>query len=120
MPRRLPAPPDAGLVNAVRFGTDTRRFLEGIQARFRDGTAIPIPGRAPLVLLTNPDLVAETLERRDDFPRVPAQGAAAMIAERGLVQSEGARWERQRSVMGPAPGESPRGARVFRRRGRGS
>jgi cytochrome P450 len=104
MPRRLPAPPDAGLVNAVRFGTDTRRFLEGIQARFRDGTAIPIPGRAPLVLLTNPDLVADTLERREDFPRVPAQGAAAMIAERGLVQSEGARWERQRSVMGPAFG----------------
>ena len=104
MSRRLPAPPDAGLVNAVRFGTDTRRFLEGIQARFRDGTAIPIPGRPPLVLLTNPDLVADALERREDFPRVPAQGAAAMIAERGLVQSEGTRWERQRSVMGPAFG----------------
>jgi cytochrome P450 len=104
MPRRLPSPPDAGLVNAVRFGTDTRRFLEGVQARFRDGTAIPLPGRPPLVLLTNPDMVADLLERREDFPRVPAEGAAAMIAERGLVQSEGELWERQRSVMGPAFG----------------
>ena len=104
MTHRLPAPPDAGLLNAVRFGTDTRRFLEGVQARFPDGTAIPMPGRAPLVLLTNPGLVAETLERRDEFPRVPAEGAVAMIAERGLVQSEGELWERQRSVMGPAFG----------------
>ena len=104
MERRLPAPPDAGVLNAVRFGTGTFRFLEGIQARFEDGTAIPVPGRPSLVLLTNPDLVAEALERRDDFTRVPAQGAAARIAEQGLVQSEGDRWEQQRSVMAPAFG----------------
>jgi cytochrome P450 len=91
-------------LNAVRFGTGTFRFLEGIQARFEDGTAIPIPGRPPLVLLTNPDLVAEALERRENFPRVPAQDAAAMIAEQGLVQSEGDLWEQQRSVMAPAFG----------------
>ena len=102
MPQTLPAPPDAGLLNAVRFGTDTFRFLEGIQARFEDGTAIPIAGRPPLVLLTNPELVSEALERREDFTRVPAQGAAAMIAERGLVQSEGDLWEQQRSAMAPA------------------
>ena len=91
-------------MNAIRFGTDTFRFLEGIQARFEDGTAIPVPGRPPLVVLTNPDLAREALERREDFTRVPARGAAAMIAERGLVQSEGPLWEQQRAVAAPAFG----------------
>jgi len=104
MAQRLPAPPDAGLVNALRFGTDTVRFLEGVQARFDDGTAIPIPGRAPLVVVTGPELIGEALERPEEFPRVPAGGAVAKIAENGLVQSEGELWSQQRSVMAPAFG----------------
>ena len=104
MVRSLPEPPEAGVVNALRFGTDTVRFLEGIQARFEDGTAVSIPGRPPLVVLTGPDLVAEALERPDDFPRVPAGGAAAMIAENGLVQSEGDLWAQQRSIVAPSFG----------------
>jgi len=104
MASRLPAPPEAGLINGLRFGTDTFRFLDGIQARYDDGIAIPIPGRPPLVILTGPDLVAEALERPDDFPRLPAQGAVSMIAENGLVQSEGELWSQQRSVMAPAFG----------------
>ena len=104
MSQSLPEPPDAGLLNAARFGTQTFRFLEGIQSRFEDGTAISVPGRPPLVVLTNPELVADALERRDDFPRVPTQDSAAMIAENGLVQSEGERWEQQRSLMAPAFG----------------
>ena len=91
-------------MNALRFGTGTFRFLEGVQARFEDGTSIPVPGRPPLVVVTNPDLVHEALERRDDFTRVPAREAASMIAERGLVQSEGELWEQQRSVVAPAFG----------------
>ncbi len=102
MPRFLPEPPEAGLVNALRFGTDTVRFLEGMQARFEDGTAIPIPGRPPLVVLTGPDIVTEALDRPEDFTRIPAQDAVAMIAENGLVQSEGELWEQQRSIMAPA------------------
>lgn len=104
MSRRLPAPPEAGLLNAVRFGTRTFRFLEGVQARFEDGTSIPVPGRPPLVVVTNPDLAREVLERRADFTRVPAQGSAAMIAENGLVQSEGDLWEQQRPLVAPAFG----------------
>ena len=104
MASRLPAPPESGLLNGLRFGTDTIRFLEGVQARFDDGTAITIPGRPPLVVLTGPDLVAEALERPEDFPRIPAQGAVSMIAENGLVQSEGELWSQQRSVMAPAFG----------------
>ncbi len=104
MATRLPAPPEAGLLNGLRFGTDTMRFLDGVQARFDDGTAIPIPGRPPLVILTGPDLVADALERPEDFPRIPAQGAVSMIAEKGLVQSEGELWSQQRSVMAPAFG----------------
>jgi cytochrome P450 len=104
MPRPLPPPPEAGSINALRFGTDTVRFLEGVQARFEDGTSIPIPGRPPLVVLTGPDLVAEALDRPADFSRIPAQGAVAMIAENGLVQSEGDLWAQQRSIMAPAFG----------------
>lgn len=99
---RLPEPPESGVVNALRFGTDTVRFLDGIQARFADGTSVPIPGRPPLVILTSPDLVAEALDRPDEFRRIPAQGAVAMIAENGLVQSEGELWSQQRSIMAPA------------------
>ena len=102
MARELPEPPDAGLLNAVRFGTQTFRFLEGIQSRFDDIVGIPIPGRGPLVLVTNPELVHDALSRPDEFSRVPAQGPAAMIAEQGLVQSEGSLWRQQREIMGPS------------------
>ncbi|TKR25382.1 cytochrome P450 [Natronomonas salsuginis] len=104
MARRLPSPPKAGLLNGLRFGTDTIRFLEAIQARFDDGTSISIPGRPPLVILTGPDLVAEALDRPDDFTRIPARGAVAMIAENGLVQSEGDLWSQQRSIVAPSFG----------------
>ncbi|MEF8777930.1 MAG: cytochrome P450 [Natronomonas sp.] len=104
MSRSLPAPPEAGILNGLRFGIDTARFLEGVQARFEDGTSISIPGRPPLVVLTGPDLIADALERPDDFTRIPAQDAVAMIAENGLVQSEGDLWRQQRSVIAPAFG----------------
>jgi cytochrome P450 len=100
MARELPTPPDAGIVNALRFGTGTFRFLEGVQSRFEDAVAIPVPGRGPLVIVTNPELVHEALSRPADFPRVPAQGPSSMIAERGLVQSEGDLWRQQRGIVG--------------------
>jgi cytochrome P450 len=99
MSRSIPEPPDAGLVNAARFGTQTFRFLEGVQSRFEDVVAIPVPGRAPLVVVTGPELAHEVLARPEDFPRVPAQDSAALIAENGLVQSEGELWRQQRSIM---------------------
>lgn len=102
MAQALPAPPDAGVFNALRFGTQTFRFIEGIQARYDDGAAVSIPGRPPLVIVTNPALVREALRRPDDFRRVPAQRSAAMIAENGLVQSEGELWRQQRSILNPA------------------
>jgi len=102
MRHRIPTPPDAGVVNAVRFGTQTFRFLEGMQSRFEDLVAVPIPGRAPLVFVTNPELVHDVLSRPGDFGRVPAQGASALFAENGLVQSEGELWKQQRSIVGSA------------------
>jgi cytochrome P450 len=102
MTRELPTPPEAGLVNALRFGTQTFRFLEGVQSRFEDGVAVPVPGRGPIVIVTNPELVHEALSRPDDFPRVPAQGPSSMIAEQGLVQSEGDLWQQQRDIVGDA------------------
>lgn len=102
MTRALPSPPDAGVFNALRFGRQPLRFIEGIQARYDDGASISIPGRPPLVIVTDPTLVHEALRRSDDFQRVPAQRSAARIAENGLVQSEGEDWRRQRAIMNPA------------------
>lgn len=102
MRQQLPKPPDSGLLNAARFGSDPRRFLEGVQARFEDLVAVPIPGRGPLVVVTNPRLVHDALSRPAEFPRVAPSGSATMIAERGLVQSEGDLWRQQRSIMAPA------------------
>lgn len=101
MGRDLPTPPDAGFINGLRFATQTFRFLDGIQSRFPDIAGIPLPARAPLVIITNPALAHDALARPDDFARVPAMGAARLIAEQGLVQSEGELWRRQRSVIGP-------------------
>lgn len=102
MQYEIPHPPDAGLVNAIRFGTDPFRFLEGMQARFEDIASVPIPGRGPLVIVTNPSLIHEALSRPDAFHRIPAREPAALIAEQGLVQSEKDLWHQQRSIMSPA------------------
>lgn len=100
--KSIPEPPELGILNALRFGTDPLRFLEGVQSRFRDITAIPIPGRAPLVIVTGPELIHDALSRPEDFTRVASQGTATMIAEQGVVQSEGELWQQQRSIMRPA------------------
>jgi cytochrome P450 len=102
MQHRIPQPPDAGLLNAVRFGTDPFRFLEGVQARFDSIAAVPIPGRAPLVVVTDPDLAHDVLSRPPEFRRVAAQGSARLIAENGVVQSDGDLWRQQRGIMRPA------------------
>lgn len=101
MGRALPSPPDAGVFNGLRFATQTLRFLDGIQARFDEIAGIPLPGRPPLVIVTDPGLVRDALSRPTDFGRVPAMEAAALIAERGLVQSEGPLWRQQRALMAP-------------------
>lgn len=102
MSRPIPEPPGIGLLNALRFGRQTFRFLKGIQARYDDLVKIPVPGRPPLVIVTNPRLGHEVLSRPEEFGRVPVQDSAALIAERGLVQSEGDLWRQQRSIMNPA------------------
>lgn len=102
MPREIPTPPDSNLLNAIRFGSGTLRFVEGMQARFDEITAVPIPGRAPVVVVTDPALVHDALGRPAEFRRIPASGTAAMVSEQGLVQSEGDLWRQQRSVMGSA------------------
>ena len=53
-PREILEPPELGILNAFRFGTDPLQFLNGVQARFEDITAVPIPSRVPLVIVTNP------------------------------------------------------------------
>ncbi|RNJ26808.1 cytochrome P450 [Halosegnis longus] len=100
--RSIPTPPDAGVIDAVRFGTDTFRYLDGIQTRYDDALQIPIPTRPPLVIVTNPTLARDLLSRPDDFGRVPARETDSLIASQGLVQSEGELWEQQRSVVAPA------------------
>jgi cytochrome P450 len=96
----IPQPPDPGLLNALRFGRDPLRFLEGMQARYPDAVEVPVPGRAPLVVVTNPALVHDVLARPAAFGRVST--AIGLPAENGLVQTDGALWRQQRSIMLPA------------------
>ncbi|PSQ31622.1 hypothetical protein BRD16_01535 [Halobacteriales archaeon SW_6_65_46] len=100
--RSIPTPPEAGVIDAVRLGTDTFRYLDGIQARYKDALQVPIPTRPPLVVVTNPTLARDLLSRPDDFGRVPARETDSLIASQGLVQSEGELWEQQRSIVAPA------------------
>jgi cytochrome P450 len=102
MSHRIPNPPESGVLNAVRFGTDPFRFLRGVQSRFDSVTAVPIPGRAPLVVVTDPELAHDVLSRPPAFRRVAAQGSASRIAKQGVVQSDGELWRQQRSIMRPA------------------
>jgi cytochrome P450 len=111
MTRAIPTPPGSGLLNALRFGRQTFRYLEGIQSRYEDLAKLSIPGRPPIVIVTNPTLVHDVLARTEEFGRVPAQESAALIAEHGLVQSEGDLWRQQRSIMGPA--FTGRGVRAY-------
>ncbi len=101
MRRDLPEPPEAGLLNALRFGSDTLRFLEGLQARYPDAVAVPVPGRAPLVVVTGPDLIHDALDRPAEFGRI-TPGGPTLPAENGLVQTEGELWRQQRGIMAPA------------------
>jgi len=105
--QRLPNPPEAGIVNALRFTRTPLRFLEGIQSRYPDAAEVSVPGGPSIVVVTNPDLCHEAMDRIDDFSRVPASGAAALIAENGLVQTEGDLWQRQRETIAPGFGSGP-------------
>ena len=104
---RLPNPPEAGVLNALRFTRSPLRFLEGIQSRYPDAAEVAIPGGPSIVVVTEPELCHEAMARIDDFARVPASGAAALIAENGLVQTEGSLWERQRETITPGFGSGP-------------
>lgn len=105
--QQLPAPPDAGLFNALRFVRTPLRFLEGIQSRFPEGAEISVPAGPSIVVITDPDLCHKAMDRIDDFSRVSATGAAALIAENGLVQTEGELWQRQRETIAPGFGNGP-------------
>jgi len=97
--RQIPQPSGFGIANGLRFSSDPLRFLEGLQARFEDVTAIPIPGRAPLVVITNPALVHYALSRPAEFGRFEPLSAATLISKQGLVQSEGNLHQQQRGIV---------------------
>lgn len=105
--QRLPNPPDSGIFNALRFVRSPLRFLEGVQSRYYDGAEVSVPAGPSIAVITNPDLCHEAMDRIDDFSRVPASGAAALIAENGLVQTEGDLWQRQRETIAPGFGGGP-------------
>jgi cytochrome P450 len=47
------------------------------------------------------------MDRIDDFSRLPPTGAAALISEHGLVQTEGSMWRNQREDISPGFGSGP-------------
>jgi cytochrome P450 len=105
--QQLPNPPEAGLVNALRFTRTPLRFLEGIQSRYPDAAEVSVPGGPSIVVITNPTLCHDAMDRIDDFSRVPASGAVALISENGLVQTEGSLWRSQRETVAPGFGAGP-------------
>jgi len=105
--QRLPNPPDSGFFNALRFIRSPLRFLSVMQSQYRDGVEVSVPAGPSIVVVTNPDLCHEAMDRIADFSRVPASGAAALIAENGLVQTEGDLWRRQRETIAPGFGGGP-------------
>jgi|GEM_PF-4477456 cytochrome P450 len=105
--KHFPSPPDAGIFNALRFIRTPLRFLDVIQSRYRDGAEVSVPGGPSIVFITELGLCQEAMGRIDDFARVSAGGAAALIAENGLVQTEGERWRRQREAITPGFGSGP-------------
>ncbi len=105
--RSPPNPPEAGVVNALRFARSPLRFVEGIQSRYSDLAAVNVPAGPSIVVVTNPDLCHEAMARIEDFTRLPASGAAALISENGLVQTEGDLWRDQRETVSSGFGSGP-------------
>jgi cytochrome P450 len=105
--QRPPRPPEAGIINALRFTRTPLRFLEGLQSRYEDLAEVSVPVGPSVVVVTNPELCHEAMDRVDDFVRVPAGGAAALISENGLVQTEGPLWRDQRETIAPGFGAGP-------------
>ena len=105
--RRPPNPPEASVINALRFTRTPLRFLQGIQSRYDDIAEVSLPVGPSIVVVTDPELCHEAMDRIDDFSRVPASGAAALISENGLVQTEGSMWRNQREDISPGFGADP-------------
>ncbi len=105
--RTPPRPPEAGIVNALRFVRSPLRFVEGIQSRYADLAEVQVPAGPSIVVVTNPELCHEAMRRVEDFTRLPASGAAALISENGLVQTEGDLWRDQRETISPGFGSGP-------------
>ncbi|MFB6251489.1 MAG: cytochrome P450 [Halobellus sp.] len=105
--RRPPNPPEAGVINALRFTRTPLRFLEGIQSRYGDIAEVSLPVGPSIVVVTDPALCHDAMDRIEDFARVPASGAAALISENGLVQTEGSLWRDQREAITPGFGAGP-------------
>ena len=105
--RSPPRPPDAGIANALRFARSPLRFVEGVQSRYADLAEVEVPAGPSIIVVTNPELCHEAMDRVEDFVRLPASGAAALISEHGLVQTEGDLWRDQRETISPGFGSGP-------------
>ncbi len=96
-------PPGLPVVgNAARFADDPLRFLVGVQEAY--GGQYPLvrldsPAADPLTIVLDAESVHEVLADRDRFRR-PTLGPQERRRQ-GLVSSDGALWERQRSVLQP-------------------
>lgn len=96
-------PPGLPVVgDAVRFARDPLRYLVGVQEAY--GGQYPLvrlepPTGGDVVIVLDPSVSHEVLGDRDRFRRPNA--APAERRRNGLIASDGALWERQRSVLDP-------------------
>jgi cytochrome P450 len=96
-------PPGLPVVGSVpKLASDPLRFLVGVQQAYGDRYQLvrldPV-GQQPVDIVLDAELVHEVLADRDRFGR-PNVGPQA-TQRSGLLSSEGALWETQRSVLQP-------------------
>lgn len=103
MERRAHTPPGLPVVGSLpRLARDPLRFLTGIQNAYGNQYPLvridPSVGQSVTVVL-EPELAHDVLADRDRFRR-PNVGVQEQRRQ-GLVSSDGALWEQQRSVLDP-------------------
>lgn len=88
--------------DAPRLARDPLRYLVGVQEAYGDQyplVRLEPPTGGDLVIVLDPAISHEVLGDRDRFRRPNA--APAERRRSGLISSDGALWERQRSVLDP-------------------
>lgn len=101
---QCPGPPRRLFANYSRELTlDPMNFATRLAAKFGGIAEVPMPGRGSLFLLSDPDLIRETLiDKRALFIKNTRYDALRRLLGNGMLLSEHEAWRRQRRLLQPA------------------